>query len=185
MTSAVKSVAQAALMALLSFALGAGLAGFGAWEHKSATRDAEESVARLGAVRSRLQILEAPEIEELAGRLAEIYARGFFAAATPQDLASRLQEARDALGLVEARAIFSPTTPWGNTVTPLWQGYLELELDLNHEQEFVDFWGALEWPGPLRLIDCALERNPARAAPNLKAACRLQWLTGAQMAEEK
>ncbi|MDR0736650.1 MAG: hypothetical protein LBF51_07455 [Zoogloeaceae bacterium] len=195
MTPVAKSVLQAALLALLLFALGAGFAGFWQQERQRAAHDAKASAALLSAARARLQALRDPKAEDLAGRLAEMYAQGFFAAAAHDDLSSRLQEARKALGMVEAHAVFSPEEPWGNGATPLWQGELELELGLNHEQEFADFWRALAWPGPMRVTACVLERNPgnpirraatahalSRPAPNLKAVCHLQWLTRATAA---
>ncbi|MDR3158957.1 MAG: hypothetical protein LBU11_08115 [Zoogloeaceae bacterium] len=192
-TSAAESIFQAALLALLLLALGAGSAWLGKRERQAATLDAEQSATRLRAARARLTALQDPEAERLAGQLAELSAQGFFSVAMPDYfLDDRLQEARIALGMTETRAVFSPPQRWGDDAARLWQGELELELNLNHEQEFADFWRILKWPGPMRLTDCTLERNPARAAahapprsiPNLKAACRLQWLTGSPATED-
>ncbi|MDR1351450.1 MAG: hypothetical protein LBJ59_11890 [Zoogloeaceae bacterium] len=190
MTPVAKSIIQAALLALLLAALGAGLAGFGQQERQRASLEAEQSAALLNAARARLYALQDPEVERLATQWAELSAQGFFAATTPESLAARLQAVRIALGLVETRPVFSPPQRWGDGATQLWQSELNLELSLNHEQEFVDFWRVLAWPGPLRVTDCALERNPARdplprPAPNLKAACHLQWLAGSQPTRDR
>jgi hypothetical protein len=194
MTAAAKSIFQSALLALLLLALGVGIAWFGQQERQQATLDAEQSIALLHAARTRLRTLQDPEIEHLAKQLAKLHEQDFFSADMPDSLLDELlQEARIALGMVEARAVFSPAQRWGDGAPQLWQRELELELGLNHEQEFLDFWHTLAWPGPLRLTDCTLERAPTRAAahapshsttlnltPNLKAVCHLQWLTGTQ-----
>ena len=197
MTPAAKSMFQAALLALSLAVSGVCLAWFGQQARVRATLETKAAAALLGNARAHLQTLRAPEVERLARQLAELEAQGFFAAATRESLSSRLQAARIALGLVETRAVFSPAQHWGDGATPLWQNELELEFDLNHEQEVIDFWRIIEWPGPLRVIDCALERNPTHAAAhtapspypaapaaNLKAACRLQWLAGSRTAED-
>lgn len=189
-TSAAKSIFQAALLALLMLTLGMVAVWWGARERDEATLEVKHSAARLRAAHAHMTALQDPESERLAGQLAELSAPGFFSAVAPDSLVERLQEARSALGIVDARAVFSPSHRWGDAAAQLWQGELELELDLHHEQEFADFWHTLNWPGPIRLTDCTLERNPARAAahalsPNLKATCRLQWLMGSPATEEE
>jgi hypothetical protein len=182
-----KSLFRSALLALLLTALGAGLAWLGQQARAQAEQETKASAALLDAARVRLQTLQDREAEALAMRQTELEAQGFFAAATAASLDARLQAARKTLGLVETRLELVPPQPWGDGKPPLWQSEFSLEFGLNHEQEFIDFWRTLEWPGPLRLTRCELERASEAAPPrpglNLKASCRLHWLSGSQPGE--
>ncbi|MDR2365430.1 MAG: hypothetical protein LBD68_06185 [Zoogloeaceae bacterium] len=185
MTPFAKSMSRTALLAFLLIASGAGIALFGQQARERAALEARMNAALLSAARDRLQELRGRKVERLAAQLAELEAQGFFAAADSASLAARLQAARGALGMGAARSDFSLPQRWGDDGVPLWQNELSLELDLNHEQEFADFWRVLEWPGPLRVTDCDMARVaalPPSPGPNLRASCRLQWLSGKETA---
>jgi hypothetical protein len=164
------SLGVAAMLALS----GALAALWGNAELRRAQTEARQVEARQDETRRQLARLQAPEIQALAARLATLRAQGFFA--DPQEHLAALQSARATLDIADLRHTLQAPQSLANG---LQQNTLDIELDVLHEQGFMDFWRALAWPLPLRVTDCHLERVAAHPAANLAARCRAHWLTGA------
>ncbi|MDR1888308.1 MAG: hypothetical protein LBQ81_02835 [Zoogloeaceae bacterium] len=142
-------------------------------ELRRAHAEARQAVTQLDELHAQLARLRDPEARQLAKRFASLQAQGFFAEPKARALATRLQAARENLDIAGLRHALKTPQPLADGL--LRQNRMEIELELLHEQKFVDFWRALDWPLPLQLAYCDLER----AAATLEARCQVHWLTAA------
>jgi hypothetical protein len=164
------ALAVAAMLALT----GALVALWGNAELRRAQTMARQVETQQDELRKQLANLRAPETEARAARFAALRAQGFFA--TPETHLAAFQSVRAALEIADLRHILQPPQPLADG---LLQNTLMIEMEVLHEQRFMDFWRALAWPLPLQIQECSLERVAARPAVNLAARCHVEWLTGA------
>ena len=143
------------------------------WSHAELRRariEAQQATTQKNELQRQLASLQDPEAGQLAARFAALQAQGFFAEPDTRALAAHFQPAQKNISALPVLQ-----TPQMLADGLLRQNRVDIELDVPHEQKFVDFWHTLDGSLPLQVTSCHLER----AAQNLQARCQTQWLTAA------
>jgi hypothetical protein len=166
-------------LALLLAALGGIAALWGNAELHRANSEARQAATQYHELQRQLASLQDRETEALAARFATLQAQGFFNQPPARAISARLQAAREKLDIADVQHVLQ--TPQLVADGLMQQNRMDIELDVLHEQKFVDFWHTLNWSLPLQVTSCSLERTAA----NLKARCQVHWLTAAPSGEKE
>ncbi|GHT96475.1 hypothetical protein AGMMS49545_21530 [Betaproteobacteria bacterium] len=172
------------LLALLLAAAGIIAALWGNAELRRANVEAQQASTQKGELQRQLVSLQDPEVGALAERFATLRAQGFFDPPQSRAIIARWRAAQKNPGIAKARHALEAPQLLADGL--LQQNHMDIELEVVHEQKFVDFWHALDWSLPLQIKHCTLERareNLVPTRPGIKANCQVHWLTAAPSGE--